>query len=210
MARKSKLLQNLGEMMKDNNINDVNDLDIDVLKEITICMRDVTDYRGDTCYQALENIIIIVFIALLCNCNEWEEIYQFGVIHQNWFENFLDLEYGIPSISTIRKTMAIIDPNELEEVCVNFIIKKVTAMEMILNNIVEMEIKSNPINEIIDENIKTNIDLNTSEKDVIAYDGKTCNGSKRINTKNGKVKPVNAMSAFNVTKDICLATKFID
>ena len=109
MARKSKLLQNLGEMMKDNNINDVNDLDIDVLKEITICMRDVTDYRGDTSYQALENIVMIVFIALLCNCNEWDEIYQFGVIHQNWFEIFLDLEYGIPSVSTIRKTMAIIE-----------------------------------------------------------------------------------------------------
>lgn len=210
MAKKSKLLQSLGEMMKDKNINDVNELEIDVLKEITICMREVTDYRADTSYQALENIIMIVFIAILCDCDEWEEIYQFGVIHQNWFEKFLNLEYGIPSISTIRKTMAIIDPNELEEVCVNLIISKVTAMEMILNSIIEIEIENEIINKIIEENIKTNVELNTSEKDIIAYDGKTCNGSKRINTKNGKVKPVNAMSAFNVTKDICLATKFID
>lgn len=208
MSRKSKLLQNLGEMMKENRINDVNVLNTDVLSEITIRMKEVTDYRRDTSYQALENIIMIVFIAILCDCDEWEEIYQFGVIHQKWFENFLNLEYGILSVSTIRKTMAIVDPSELEEVCVNFIISKVTAMEMILNSLVEME--NNITNKVIEENIKTNVDLSISEKDTIAYDGKTCNGSKRINTKNGKVKPVNAMSAFNVTKDICLATKFID
>ena len=47
------------------------------------------------------------------------------------------------------------------------------------------------------------------QKDIIAYDGKICRGSKRDNTVNGEVLPVNAMTAFNVTKDIPLATKFI-
>lgn len=192
MARKSKLLEKLGEEMKNIKIDDVNELDIEVLNEIKISMKDLTDNRGDISYQPLENIILIVLVALMANCNEWIEIYQFGVIHKEWFSRFLDLKYGIPSISTIRKTMAVIDPNELEEICVKIIIKKVTEMVELFKDKQKSQV----------EEIK--------EKDIISYDGKVCNGSSRKSSKTGEQKPVNAMSAFNVTKDICLATKFIN
>ena len=189
MARKSKLLEQLGESMKELTINNPKELGIPVLKEIAIMTKDITDYRGSISYQPLENIIMIVFVALLANCNDWNEIYNFGVIHKEWFNKFLNLEYGIPSVSTIRKTMAIIDPEELENVCVNFIINKLQQLEKILTDVSNEKEK---------------------EKEIISYDGKTCNGSSRDNTVNGKIKPVNAMSAFNVDKDICLKTKFIE
>lgn len=190
MARKSKLLEELGKSMKDIKLeNELEDLNIDVLKDITIHMKGVTDYRADISYQPLENVIMITFLAIMGNCNEWSEIYEFGVMHKDWFSKFLDLGYGIPSISTLRKAMAIVDPEELENACVNFIIEKI-------NKLTELLI-SNDNNEI-------------TPKDIIAYDGKLCRGSKRNNTINGKILPVNAMTAFNVTKDIPLATKFID
>ena len=48
MARKSKLLEELGKSMKDINLeNELEDLDIDVLKDITIHIKGVTDYRAD-------------------------------------------------------------------------------------------------------------------------------------------------------------------
>ena len=189
MARKSKLLEELGKSMKDINLeNELEDLDIDVLKDITIHIKGVTDYRADISYQPLENVIMITLLAITGNCNEWPEIYEFGVIHEEWFSRFLDLKYGIPSISTLRKTMAIVDPEELENICVNFIIEKI-------NQLTELLI-SNDNNEV-------------TSKDIIAYDGKVCRGSKRNNTINGEVLPVNAMTAFNVTKDIPLATKFV-
>lgn len=192
MARKAKLLEKLGEEIKDIKIENVNELDIDILKEITIHMRDLTDYRGDISYQPLENIVLIVFIALMANCNEWIEIYQFGVIHKDWFSRFLNLKYGIPSLSTIRRTMAVIDPAELEEQCVKIITKKIEEMVKLFQGKQEL---------LVDE---------AKEKDIISYDGKVCNSSSRKKSKTGTQKPVNAMSAFNVTKDICLATKFID
>ena len=192
MARKAKLLEKLGEEIKDIKIENVNELDIDILKEITIHMRDLTDYRGDISYQPLENIVLIVFIALMANCNEWIEIYQFGVIHKDWFSRFLNLKYGIPSLSTIRRTMAVIDPTELEEQCVKIITKKIEEMVKLFQGKQEL---------LVDE---------VKEKDIISYDGKVCNSSSRKKSKTGTQKPVNAMSAFNVTKDICLATKFID
>lgn len=85
--------------------------------------------------------------------------------------------------------MAIVDPEELENVCVNFIIDKINKLTDLF--------MSNDDNEVV-------------LKDIMAYDGKVCCGSKRNNTNNGEVLPVNAMTAFNVTKDIPLATKFIN
>ena len=76
MARKAKLLEKLGKGLKDMNLDDIEELDIDVLKEMTIIMKDVQDYRGSISYQSIENIIMIVFIGLLANCNEWTEIYN--------------------------------------------------------------------------------------------------------------------------------------
>lgn len=188
MARKSKLLNELGTKIGKINLeNNVEDIPIDFIIELKKEIYDnVFDYRADIAYQPLENIIMITFISLMANCNEWTEIHEFGIIHEKWFSKFLDLKFGIPSLSTIRKTMCLVDPNELETSCVNLIIRKV--------------------NELTDLFIKDN----NNDKDILAYDGKVCRGSGRDNTVNGKVKPVNAMTAFNVSKDLPLATKFID
>ncbi len=191
MARKSKLLEKLGKNMKDIKFEsemELEELNVDLLKDITVSMRDITDYRADISYQPLENVIMITFLSILGNCNEWLEIYEFAVIHQDWFSKFLNLEYGIPSVSTLRRVMAVVDPKELEEICVNFIANMVTQLTELFMPIEDKE------------NIS---------KDIIAYDGKVCRGSKRNNTIKGEVLPVNAMTAFNVTKDIPLATKFI-
>lgn len=91
-------------------------------------MKDITDYRADISYQPLENVIMITFLSIMGNCNEWSEIYEFALIHKKWFSKFLNLEYGVPSISTLRRTMSMIDPEELERVCVDFIISKINQL----------------------------------------------------------------------------------
>ncbi len=187
MSRKSKLLEELGKNFKDINIEEIEKMDKDVLKELSLTIEEnLTDGRADISYQPLVNIVMITFLALMGNANEWTEIYEFGVMHKEWLSKFLDLKYGIPSITTIRTTISIIDTKELEEICVNYMIKKIKELQELF----KVEEKE--------------------EKDIIAYDGKVCKGSGRKSTMKGKIKPVNAMSAFNVTKDICLATKFIE
>lgn len=184
MPKKSKLLNTIGEHFSDIEI-DVKQIPISELKNLTICMKDLTDYRNNASYKLLENSVMITFIGLLADCNEWTEIYDFLILHYDWFESFLDFSYGIPSLSTLKRNIAIIDTEELEQICVNYMINKIKDYEKMFN------IESN------------------NEKDIIAYDGKKCNGSSVVDGSNGEKLPTNAMSAYNVDKDLCLATKFI-
>lgn len=124
MSRKSKLLENIGKELRESleEIN-VKDIPLELLKGLKITIADeIIDERADISYQPLENVVMIVFTGLLGNSNEWTEIYEFGVMHKEWLSKFLNLEYGIPSITTIRTVMSMIEPSQLEQVCVKMII----------------------------------------------------------------------------------------
>lgn len=187
MTKRASLLSKIGEKAKDYKLDEIIDnMSVDELKEITELLKNLTDYRNNAGYKLLENSVMITFIGLLSDCNEWTEIYDFSKVHEEWFMKFLDLTYGLPSLSTLKRHISIIDSEELEYICVNYIIKKVSKLQESLN-----------------------IEEDKGKKDIISYDGKKCNGSKVENGKNGEIIPTNAMSAYNVDKGICLATKFI-
>ena len=66
MAKKAKLLEQLGRNIKNIQINDdnfnVEEIDVEVLKEIKEKLREtITDYREDISYHPLENSIMITF-----------------------------------------------------------------------------------------------------------------------------------------------------
>lgn len=156
MAKKAKLLEQLGKNIKNIQINDdnfnVEEIDVEVLKEIKEKLREtITDYREDISYHPLENSIMITFLGLMANCNEWTEIREFAVLHHEWFKLFLDLTYDIPSLSTIKRCISVVDPSELEEVCIEMIINKITQLQELL-------------------------DVKIEEKEIVAYDGKVCRG----------------------------------
>lgn len=194
MGKKSKLLEEIGKQIKEMSLNiDVTEIPLTFLEELTVDIKyGIVDYRADISYHPIENIIMLTFIGLLGNCNEWHEIYEFSIIHKEWYKKFLNLEYGIPSETTIRRVMSVVEPEELERICVKIIIRKIEEYEKLFK-----------------DNLEKNKG-NKSEKDVISYDGKKCCSSGRKKTVKGEIKPVNAMTAFNVTKDISLATKFIE
>lgn len=59
MAKKSKLLEELRQSMKDIKLESkLEALDIDVLKDITMHIKGVKDYRTDISYQFLENVCV--------------------------------------------------------------------------------------------------------------------------------------------------------
>lgn len=72
------------------------------------------------CTYKLWDIVCVVIIAVLSNCNDWEEIYYFAKTHKKWLNSFLKLTGGIPQPSTYERVISIIDSNELNKICVEF------------------------------------------------------------------------------------------
>lgn len=187
MARKSRLLQEIGEniMKYQGEVLNVENIDVEILKSINKEFMKLEDNRhGSYDIHFMNEIIMIVFLGLMANCDEWTTIYMFAETHYEWLKTFLPLKWGLPSKSTIMRVMAMINPKDLEEICVNFMLSKIYELEKNLHL----------------ENIR----------DIIPIDGKSCNGSGRETSKDGKIKKVQAMSAYSTKYDMCLATEFID
>lgn len=64
------------------------------------------------------DIVAIVFLSMLSNANEWDEIQMFAVMNEDIFRKYLELPNGIPSHDTINRVMGLIEPKELEKLSI--------------------------------------------------------------------------------------------
>ena len=100
-------------------------------------------------------------------------------------KKYISFDFGIPSLSTIKRVIGMIKPEDLEYVLNNS-----------LRRYLYKETNYYEDDEII-------------VKDLKSMDGKTANSSDRKSSKNGEVPKTNAMSLLSVNQDICEATEFI-
>jgi len=61
-------------------------------------------------------MLIIALLAIICGCETWEEIRDYGVTKEEWLRTFLTLPHGIPCEATFRRLMERIKPKSLEKV----------------------------------------------------------------------------------------------
>jgi len=61
----------------------------------------------------MKDIIVIVFMALLANADEWVAMEIFAKEHELFLREYLELPYGIPSHDTIERVFAIVSPEFL-------------------------------------------------------------------------------------------------
>lgn len=192
MPRVSKEFQELKKIIDEDMIIEEDELtSVDLDKNLIISFENnaiscLTDKRDIThIFHSLESVILIVIFALMANCNNFVEVYHFMLAHHEWLRKNITLDYGLPSLSTIKRVIGMIIPSELETLCNSILYK------YFKNN--------NPYYE--DENLKIN--------DLKVMDGKTCNSSNRKKSVNGEIAKVNAMSLVSVKEDMCESTKFI-
>ena len=182
MAKKCKKLEEIKEIFKDNSI-DIDLLSTDELKEILGIFKLQKDNREQyKVKHKMEDIVMITFLALMSNANEWTEIYNFAIHHEKWLKKFLKLKNGIPSHDTIQRVISILNPQELYNDCLKYIIKKIDDLTSKEEN----------------------------EKDVLSMDGKTSNGSSRSKLTTEEIKPVNTMSIYSHNYGISLVQDYID
>jgi predicted transposase YbfD/YdcC len=74
----------------------------------------ITDPRRSNKRHHLLDIITIALCAVICGCDGWEQVEEFGEVKHDWFKTFLSLPHGIPSHDTFGRVFACIDPVEFQ------------------------------------------------------------------------------------------------
>lgn len=69
------------------------------------------------------DVVIVVILAVLCDCNEWEEIEDFAKSKKKFLKRFLKLSGGIPCAKTYERVLSIVDSSALNNIFVEFITK---------------------------------------------------------------------------------------
>lgn len=79
-------------------------------KETGSYFSNIPDPRIDRCKEhLLEDIILLSIIAVICGCESWETIEEFGKSKKEFLKNYLKLPNGIPSHDTIERLFKRID-----------------------------------------------------------------------------------------------------
>ena len=180
MAKKSKKLEEIREMVKKLNIN-YEEIDLSVLNNFVTITKKLDDKRVQ--YKVKHNmsdIVIITLLGILANANNWIEIHCFAVAHEEWLKTFLELLSGIPSHDTIQRVVSIINPSTLYTSTVKYLMN------------------------LIDNLVKP-----SNNKDVKSMDGKTINGSSRSELTTDKISPTNVMSIYSHDYGMSIIQDFI-
>lgn len=67
------------------------------------------------------DIVTITIAAVICGCEDWNEIELFGRLKQSWLSQFLELPNGIPSHDTFNRFFAALNPDCLQQCFLNWI-----------------------------------------------------------------------------------------
>ena len=89
------------------------------LKEKSMMLKDERQ-KGKVIYK-IWDIVVVVILAVLADCNEWEEIADYARDEKDFLKKFLKRTGGIPTAKTYERVISLIDSQELNKIFVDFI-----------------------------------------------------------------------------------------
>lgn len=91
------------------------------MEELYEWLDSIQDYRQPAKVRhKLKDIIVIVLFAPLGNSDNWEEIEDFAVCYEDYLRQYIELPNGIPSHDTIQRVMAMVNPEQLQQLQVRW------------------------------------------------------------------------------------------
>jgi len=69
----------------------------------------------------LHDIVFITIAAVICGCDEWNDIEEFGTIRYHWLKTILELPHGIPSHDTFNRVFSLLNPQQLQQCFTNWV-----------------------------------------------------------------------------------------
>ena len=100
----------------------IEEIELSKLKELKEKSKMLKDERqkGKVIYK-IWDIVVVVILAVLADCNEWEEIEDYAKEERPFLKKFLKLTGGIPSAKTYERVISLIDCQELNKIFVDFV-----------------------------------------------------------------------------------------
>ena len=101
---------------------EIKEIEISKLKELKEKSKMLKDERqkGKVVYK-IWDIVVVVILAVLADCNEWDEIEDYAKEQKDFLKKFLKLTGGIPSAKTYERVISLIDCQELNKIFVDFV-----------------------------------------------------------------------------------------
>jgi predicted transposase YbfD/YdcC len=91
------------------------------LKEKAKTLKD-TRQQGKVTYK-IWDIVVVTILAVLSDCNEWDEIEDFAKSKISFLKKFLKLTGGIPTAITYERVIGILDSSILNSIFIEFVSK---------------------------------------------------------------------------------------
>jgi len=187
-SKRAPKIEQLFKIVSDLEIEQLENIDILGLQEFRLELDDVPDIRDQSfVWHKLSDILVIVLLAVLANCNTYEEIEIFAMTHIEWLRKFLSLERGVPTDDTYRVVLSRVDMNYVYDIVIGLLMKR--------------------INNAIAEYGSTEL----TEPDIIAGDGKVSKSSGRKDAyENPGQKPLDTLNVYSNNWGMCLTQEFIE
>ena len=122
MSRISKELQEFNKIMSEElKIEEENIESMDIDQKLILAIKEqactLSDDRIEKyIYHSIESILLVVIFGIMTRCNTFVEIYYFMLKHSAWLDKHIKFDSGLPSLSTIKRVIAMINPKELETI----------------------------------------------------------------------------------------------
>ena len=89
-------------------------LSIEKLQEMVITIPDKRRVSYGNLRHRLSDVLTLCLLAMICGCETFRDIHDFGVAKYEFLSRYLILGCGIPSITSLRRILGSIEPLELE------------------------------------------------------------------------------------------------
>jgi len=84
-------------------------------RDLVTYLQDLPDPRRHNVVHSATNLVVMALVAVVADCDDWEEVADFCEHHRAWFEMYLDLPgRGTPSHDTFDRFFGMMDPDALE------------------------------------------------------------------------------------------------
>lgn len=70
---------------------------------------------------SVEELLLVTLCGVICGCEGWEDLEEFGETKLDFFRNYLSFEHGAPSDDTYRRFFRAIDPEQFKKCFIDWV-----------------------------------------------------------------------------------------